>query len=144
MLLLSEEDIMSASSLSGFIIHSMKELIFSSLCRRPECSSGQSCSSQMKETHPAFSFQSTGRFHHQMFSSRTTNTRNLLCTGLERNISWCNEWAVYSFRPVWSLFGLFKPQYDLLNSIVLYKTLVFIRTLFIPAQSKIIRPGNFL
>ncbi len=124
--------------------HCMKELIFSSLCRWPICSSGHSCSSQMKETHPAFSSQSTDRFHHQTFSSRTTKTSNFLCTGLERNISWCNEWAVYSFRPVWSLFGPFKPQCGLLNSIVLYKTPVFICTLFIPAWSKIIRPGNFL
>ncbi len=139
MLLLSE-DIISA----GSIIPSMKELIFSSLCRWPICSSGHSCSSQMKETHLAFSSQSTDRFHHQTFSSRTTKTSNFLCTGLERNMSWCNEWAVYSFRPVWSLFGPFKPQCGLLNSIVLYKTPVFICTLFIPAWSKIIRPGNFL
>lgn len=105
-LLLSEEDIISASS----IIHSMKALIFSSLCRWPICSSGHSCSSQMKETHPEFSSQSTDRFHYQMFSSRTTKTCNFLCISLDRNTSWCNEWAVYSFRPVWSLFGPFKTH----------------------------------
>lgn len=96
-LLLSEDTIFSR-----FIIHSMKELIFSSLFIRPKLLL------KNKGNAPAAHLSEYQSFHYRTVSSRTTNTCNFLCTDLEQNTSECDEWAVSSFRTIRSHFGPFK------------------------------------